>query len=98
MPHLVELDLNLEWTAVSAGALSEVLPALTALVGLSLSPGGGALCAPAIATVSRCSQLRSLELVSHVAINEWASAFAAALSACPQLARLRLCNITPAAG
>ena len=54
MPHLAELDLNFWWSAVSAGALAEALPALTALTGLKLSSRGDALCAPAIAAVSRC--------------------------------------------
>jgi len=98
MPHLAELDLIFRWSAVSAGTLAEALPALTALTCLKLLSKDDALCAPAIAAVSRCPQLRSLRLFGHLASAEWVSALAAALSACTLLTRLHLNSITRVAG
>ena len=98
MPHLAELDLNFEWSAVSAGALADALPALTALTDLDLSSDGDALCVPAIAAVSRCPQLRSLSLCGFWGSTEWVSALTAALAACTLLTGLRLIRITSVAG
>lgn len=66
MPRLSHLDLSfVALDSVSAASLVASLPSLTVLTHVSLGGGSKSYAAPAIAALSACSALRTLELPSH---------------------------------